>query len=203
MDRDSPRLSPMPLIAAVLAVVGIFVAIIWLNWPWLEQAVAVEEAPTAWLQSSMLWSCASLALLLATVERSRPPGWSLVAVGLAGAALDERFMGHERLKDWILFRFYGGNVEAMGRVGDLPILVYGLGGVLVLAWLLRSPAAPRFAGMRWMVAAVLAGFVALGLDLASNDLFVQVFEEGFELLAETLFACALLRHAQAVWAHRP
>jgi hypothetical protein len=193
----------MPLVAAVLAVAGIFMAIIWLHWPWLEQAVAVEEAPTAWLQSSMLWSCASLALLLATVEPARLPGWSLIAVGLAAAALDERFMGHERLKDWILFRFYGGNLEAMGRVGDLPILVYGLGGLLVLAWLIRSPARPRFAGLRWMVAAVLAGFVALGLDLAGNDLFVQVFEEGFELLAETLFACALLRHAQAVWAHRP
>lgn len=203
MDRDRPRLSPMPLMAAVLAVVGIFVAIIWLHWPWLEQAVAVEEAPTAWLQSSMLWSCASLALLLATVERSRLMGWSLIAAGLTAAALDERFMGHERLKDWILFRFYNGDVDAMGRVGDLPILVYGLGGVLVLAWLLRSQALPRFAGLRWMVAAVLAGFVALALDLASNDLFVQVFEEGFELLAETLFACALLRHAQAVWAHRP
>jgi len=203
MDRDSPPLSPMPLVAAVLAVAGIFMAIIWLHWPWLEQAVAVEEAPTAWLQSSMLWSCASLALLLATVEPARLPGWSLIAVGLAAAALDERFMGHERLKDWILFRFYGGNLEAMGRVGDLPILVYGLGGLLVLAWVIRSPARPRFAGLRWMVAAVLAGFVALGLDLAGNDLFVQVFEEGFELLAETLFACALLRHAQAVWAHRP
>jgi hypothetical protein len=201
MDRDA-RLSPMPLIAAVLAVVGIFVAIIWLHWPWLEQAVAVEEAPVAWLQSSMLWCCASLALLLATVEHSRLSGWSLVALGLAGAALDERFMGHERLKDWILFRFHGGNVEAMGRVGDLPILVYGVGGVLVLAWLLRSKVLPRFAGLRWMTAALIAGFVALGLDLASNDLFVQVFEEGFELLAETLFACALLRHAQAVWSAR-
>lgn len=198
MDRDA-ALSPMPLVATVLAVIGIFTAIVWLHWPWLEQAVAVEEAPIAWLQSSMIWSCASLSLLLATVERSRLRGWSLVAVGLAGAALDERFMGHERLKDWILFRFYGGDMDAMGHLGDLPILVYGIGGVLVLTWLIRSPALPRFAGRRWMVAAVLAGFVALGLDLASNDLFVQVFEEGFELLAETLFACALLRHAQAVW----
>lgn len=54
-----------PLLALPATVLAVFAAIVWAHWPWLEKALAVEEAPIAWLQSSMLWLSAGLALLLA------------------------------------------------------------------------------------------------------------------------------------------
>ena len=196
---DSPD-SPLPwwpLAVACATVLAIFVAIVALYWPWVEQAIAVEEAPVAWLQSSMLWSAATLSLLLSFADRDRARGWALAAVGLLAAALDERFMGHERIKDWMLFRFYAGDVSSMGHAGDLPMLVYVVGGAALLAWL-RS-GAPRFFGMRWLIAAVCVGTAGVALDIASTELRIQVIEEGCELIAETLFVCGLLRHAQFVF----
>lgn len=199
-SQVSERSASWPIALVCGIVSAIFLAIVWLHWPWLEQAVAVEEAPVAWLQSSMLWSGATLALLLVFVEPARRRGWGVLALALLLAALDERFMGHERLKDWMLFRFFSGELAAMGRVGDLPMLLYAAAGLAFVTWLARG--GPRFAGIRWLVAAVVVGTAGIALDIATKDLGMQVVEEGCELLAETLFVCGLLRHAQVLLSRR-
>jgi hypothetical protein len=185
------------LVAGVLALLALMMgAMVVAHWPWLEQAWATEQAPLAWLQSSLLWSAATLALLLALTEPGAGRGWALVSVLLLAAALDERFMGHEWLKDWLLFHAFGGNVARMGLWGDAPILVYAAGGLGLLVWL-RRLAWPKPA-LRLMVAAVTVGCGALALDLATQSLGWQTVEECGEALAEALFDCGLLLRAQAL-----
>lgn len=196
-----PPLRPARLVAAVLSLVALLMAaMLAAHWPWIERAWALEQAPLAWLQSSLLWSAATLALVLALVEPGGARGWGIVAALLLGAALDERFMGHEWLKDWLLFQAFGGDAARMGIWGDLPILGYGLGGFVLLAWL-RRLAWPRPA-LRLMLAAVAVGCGALALDLATTQLGWQALEECGEALAEALFDCALLLRAQSLLALR-
>jgi len=103
-------LKPARLVAGVLALLALLMAAMAAAyWPWLEQAWATEQAPLAWLQSSLLWSAATLALLLALAEPGAGHGWALVSALLLAAALDERFMGHEWLKDWLLFHAFDGD----------------------------------------------------------------------------------------------
>ncbi len=195
----APPLRAGPLVAGVLLGLALLMAaMIVAHWPWLEQAVATEDAPLAWLQSSLLWSAATLALLLALAERAGQRGWAGLALMLACLALDERFMGHERLKDWLLFHAFDGDPQRMGLWGDAPMLGYGIGGLLVLAWL-RRQRWPRPA-LRLMVAAVLVGCGALALDLFGRTLAWQALEECGEALAEALFCCGLLLRAQGLLA---
>ncbi len=195
---STPRpLRPARLVAAVLSLVALLMgAMLAAHWPWIERAWALEQAPLAWLQSSLLWSAATLALVLAVAEPGGARGWGFVSALLMGAALDERFMGHEWLKDRLLFQAFDGDAARMGLWGDLPMLAYGIGGLVLLAWL-RRLAWPRPA-LRLMVAATAVGCTAVALDLATTSLGWQAVEECGEALAEALFGCGLLLRVQAL-----
>jgi hypothetical protein len=179
------------LAAGVVVVIAtVAIAIIWLNWPWLELAVGVEEAPIAWLQSTVLAGSA-VACLAHALTRSRGTlGWSLSAVGLFALALDERFMGHERLKEWIWLEIFDGDVRRLWIWGDLPILVNGAVGLAVAIWIVRQTR-DRHATRLIVTAAAIAA-AALAMDLASRSLWLQVWEELLELTAESCFLAAVL-----------
>lgn len=173
------------------AVVTFFAVIAWVYDPWLEQAVAVEGAPAAWLQSSLLCASALLTLLLSCVDPPRRVGWRLLAGVLLCAALDERFMGHERLQDWLHWQL--ADAPWLARwAGYVPIAAYALGGVIAVGWLWRAlgPGLPR----RQIVAALAVGCAAIALDLLTTRLDWQIVEEALEALAETLWLTALLQH---------
>jgi hypothetical protein len=196
-NRTGPRPgrpSAWPVVLLCALVLVVFGFMVWRYWPGLARALGLQEAPIDWLQSSLLCAGAAICVLLGVFEPSRSRGWNVVALALLAAALDQRFGIHQRLRDAIDFGLLGRDPAAPGRTGHLPMLAYSAAGLLLLAWLRRGPA--PFTAMRWIVAAVVVGAASIGLDIASTDLAVQAVEESLELLAETLFVCGVLRHAQ-------
>ena len=179
------------LAAGVLVVIAtVTTAIVWLNWPWLELAFGVEEAPIAWLQSIVL-AASAVACLAHALTRSRGTlGWSLSALGLFALALDERFMGHERLKEWIWLEIFEGDVKRLWLWGDLPIVVNAAIALTAAFWVAR--ATRSVAAVIWLCAAATFGAIAVAMDLATTSIVVQVWEELIELTAESCFLAAVL-----------
>lgn len=183
MRKNLPSLLVLALSAAVVAWMG------WRWWPHWGLAFAAEDAPLAWWQAALLMANAAAAGALASVHaavgsrRSAVRGWALLAVALVGAALDERFMAHEAVQDWLQF-----DLGLAQRWAQGTVLVYAVGGLALLrvVW-----AESGHALRRWTIAALLAGAAALALDLAFNTIAAQIVEEGLEALAETLLLAGL------------
>jgi hypothetical protein len=174
----------------LIVIAAVTAAITWLNWPWLELAFGVEDAPIAWLQSSVLAGSAVGCLAHALTRSRGTPGWSMSAVGLVALALDERFMGHERLKEWIWIEVFDGDVQRLWIWGDLPLLVSGAIGLAVAIWIVRQTR-DRYATILMVTGVSIAG-AALAMDLASRSLWLQVWEKLLELTAESCFLAAVL-----------
>jgi hypothetical protein len=177
-------------LAILLVVGGVTAGILLINWPFVERAIALEDAPIAWLQTTAIAASAVACLCHGLLDDRRRTGWFLVALALFAMALDERFMGHERLKEWIWAEVFDGDRVRMGVWGDMPIAAYGVGGAAVVSWIVRGATNRYAATLLW--SAIAAGAAALILDIAANSLWIQVWEELLELLAETLFLIALL-----------
>jgi hypothetical protein len=187
---------------AILCVVMLI--IIWMGtryWPDLQLAYATEDAPLAWLQSSLIWGCAITCALRATLpQRTARDGWlwPTLALALVIAALDERFMLHEAIQDWLRYDVLDDVPWAARAVGAVT-LGYGLAGVSVLLALKKNALAPAF---HWIRLAVSVGFAAVALDIAFNDLGWQTLEELLEVSAESLMLCGLFTEARLT-AQRP
>jgi hypothetical protein len=163
-------------------------AIVVAEWPFVERAIALEDAPLAWLQSTLL--AASAAICLCHAVLTGRAGWHVVAAALFALALDERFMGHERLKEWIWLELFDGDWNRAGRWPDVPILLEGVIGAGAIWWIVRGTGRGHPSRLLWSALAV--GAVALIIDVASQSIAVQIWEELLELIAETLFLAALL-----------
>ena len=179
------------IVAAIVA--GICCA--W--WPDMGLALAAELAPLAWLQACLLVACAvSAGQRAALADGRESTGWTVLALLLVAAALDERFMGHERLQDWL----------AAGVAAGLPPRLvqgvtagYGVAGIVLLAWLRRAATPDAWV---WCRAAIVVGLVAIGFDLAFDAIGPQIVEELLEALAETLMLCGLFTEVR-MRANRP
>lgn len=176
---------------------AIATGIVYMWWPHLAVAVALEDSPVAWLQSSLLVACACAAGFRAMVALPAEPAkhlrgplpWVLLALLLILAALDERFMLHERIQEFILFEIFDGN-PALKRLTQAVMLVYAVAGLAVILWLRGAMTAPAW---RWCRAGIAVGFAAIAMDLAFDSVTLQVFEELLEVAAVTLFLCGLFR----------
>jgi hypothetical protein len=133
-----------------------------------------------------------MTLLLSCINPQYRTGWLVAGTALICGALDERFMGHEQLKDWLLYEVFNGSQPAMGWLGDAPMLVYPLAGICLLIWIWKvfGPSVSR----KLVIGAVAVGSVAIAMDIATTNLSWQVLEECLEALAETLFLSALITH---------
>lgn len=171
------------LVVAVIVLL-VWVALVALYWPAIDQAIAYEDSPITWLSTSVLVACATLALVLA--EQGAGRRWYGVGVLLVAAALDERFMGHELLRDIWLAPVVG----KTGALANLPMLSYLLAG----AWLTYASwqAFPPGIARALLILALLAGAVAITLDITTVAMGWQVLEEMLELLSELLFLCSLI-----------
>jgi hypothetical protein len=111
------------------------------------------------------------------------------------AAIDERFQLHESFKRWLLFQQFDGDRDAMGRIGDLPMLAYALIGAVVIRWFWRRLERGRL----WIIGAVVVGAIAIAFDIATERVGPQMIEEVLEITAETLFLCGLVTALRSAW----
>lgn len=184
-----PRSSAV-ILSLSLAVLG---AIVWSWWPDVAAALALENSPFAWLQSSLLVACASVAGVL-VLHREPAEGrwlWLLLSLLLVVAALDERFMGHERLQEHVFYGLLDGNPALRWMPSLLMLFVAGAGLALLLA--LRRHMSPET--WCWCRMGLGLGLVAIVLDVTVDSVSVQILEELLEALAEALFLCGLFREA--------
>jgi hypothetical protein len=158
------------------------------------QELMREKSPIAWLSTMLLVGSSTMALVLWMGGRGRA-GFAWLSAALVLAALDERFMFHERLKHQLLAHVFDYHREAMGHWGDAPMALVPLVGA-GLIWVLRGELRGRLVrGL--LVAAFTAGVVAIALDIATEAPVAQAVEEVLEVVAEALFLLALLARVEA------
>lgn len=191
--QEQGSLNPRPFTSwsAVFTLAGalLFMALAaaW-YWPTPELAFVSDNSPVSWLSSAQLWAIALVALRLGA-DRSLPV---LASVWLAGAmivlACDEQFMFHEHWK-------YGCHqwfdaCRSHRWVTEAPILAVAIVGAATIAWLHHLL---RDRGCRlWLWSSLVVGALAILLDLTGWFPQLARAEEAFEVVAEALFAGALL-----------
>lgn len=178
---------------------AILATIVYAWWPNLVVALALEDSPFAWLQSSLLVASASAAGIRALLsfpagssQMSRAPlPWAMLSLLLVFAALDERFMLHERIQEFLFFEILRGE-PASRRWTQTLMVVYSLAGIGAFLWLRQAMVKPAW---RWCRAGIVLGMAAIALDVVIDSVTVQIFEELLETTAETLFLSGLFREA--------
>ena len=142
-------------------------------------------------------AASAVACLAHALTRTRGTlGWTLSASALFALALDERFMGHERLKEWMWLEIFDGDVDRLGIWGDLPVVINGVIALSAAVWIARATRC--FAAVIWLCIATTCGAIAVAMDLATTSIVVQVWEELIELTAESCFLVAVLVSLPAV-----
>jgi hypothetical protein len=156
----------------------------WREWPFWEYAFISDGSAVAWLSSALLAANAAVALSV-TLMRALPSalGGGLSAA-LAYLAIDEQFQLHERFK----------NRVGTSPLGEAPMVIVGAGAIVVLLLLWRRLPTRTARGL--FVSAMSVGIFALWVDLGSPPVIVGQLEEGFEVLAESLFLSGLLELAR-------
>lgn len=149
-------------------------------------AVGSESSMGTWLSGVLLAISAAAALI--TGMRSAEYRWWIVAVFFFLLGADERFMFHERMKEYIIFTYSASSVW----IYELPVLVGALAGALV-SWMLWQ----QLEGMSkvLLAGAVLLGLASVALDVLGKNVLI---EESLKLLAELLIACSLVSRSASI-----
>lgn len=179
--------------ALLLLVVSIFIGLaLWSKAPLWELALRSDNSAISWLSSAQLWAGALLVLRL-SVERQLPVLLGIIlCLALVGLALDEQFMYHEYWKysceDWL-------SLCRLEWMRELPMQLIGIGGLILFLFLHRAIPHRPLQIQLWL--ALVIGFLAIAVDqLPFLPASIAVFEEVFEVLAETLFLGLLLSFHQ-------
>ncbi|MDR2129424.1 MAG: hypothetical protein LBP52_10225 [Burkholderiaceae bacterium] len=167
-------------------------------YPDLLFAFATEDAPLAWQQGMLLAASASVCGLHA--QNAACDGqkgacwfWGGLALCLLLAALDERFMFHEQMQDYLFYTVAGANPAARPWIHAL-LALYACAGLALLFFLQKL--ASR-AAWRWFWPAIACGLVAIALDIRYDTIKMQLYEELLETLSSTLFLCGLFRQGDS------
>jgi hypothetical protein len=175
-------------VGALAVCAAMYAGVVVSGWPDLVFAVALEDSPLAWMQAAALVACATVAASCAATEQGRTAhGWSLIALALLAAALDERFMGHERVQAGIT-HLLGGSAAAK-RASQLLLVSYIPVGMFCVRWLHREMDRRAW---RWCGWALAVGTAALAMDVAFVTASPAVIEETLEFVAEALMLTGLL-----------
>jgi hypothetical protein len=141
---------------------------------------AGEDSVVTWLSGALLIFCAAMCFHISITQQWR--SWLLLAAFFMVLALDERFMFHERLKEWILFS----SGTKMRWLYELPVIVASVGGLFVTIVLWRET---YFKSRMLLVAAAVLGSVSVVIDIFASGV---VWEECFKMFGEILLVSALL-----------
>lgn len=176
-----------PGVTYLLSVSVFVTSAVALYWPTPEFAFLSDQSPISWLSSAQLWALTLLALRLG-MERVLPFGMAIwLGLAMVALACDEQFMLHEQWKYGCTAWWSACRIE---WVTELPMMLVGGLGLLTLLALHRcmQPRPARI--LMWTGFAV--GALALMLDLFSWGGALSRYEEGLEVLSETLFTASLL-----------
>lgn len=160
-------------------VVGVFAIALSQNTFFPVLVFAGEDSVGTWMSGALLIFSASMCLFISMSERWYP--WIVLSGFFLLLALDEKFMFHERVKEWIIF---SGTTSRW--VYELPVILgagIGMCAALVL-----------WQHTRWKSHVLLVGTVVFGLASVVIDVLAAgiLWEECFKLFAELLLASALL-----------
>src|SRR5437868_228091 len=89
--------------AISLGAIAFVVAVAVAAGPYAVQELMREKSPIAWLSTMLLVGSAAMSLVL-FMRSTKGAGFAALSAALALAAMDERFMFHERLKHQLLAR---------------------------------------------------------------------------------------------------
>jgi hypothetical protein len=146
-----------------------------------------ENSVGTWVSGFLLAACA--ALCLAVAMRRGPLPWLLFMVFFTGLALDERFMFHEQLKEYILFSAappQPGVSTFRAYAGELPVILAALLGAVV-AFLIWRKAKPR--NRAFLFLASVLGSLSVSLDVIRCQM---VLEDLSKVLGELCITFCLL-----------
>jgi hypothetical protein len=152
-----------------------------------------ENSVGTWVSGFLL--AASAALCLAVAMRRGPLPWLLFMVFFTGLALDERFMFHERLKEYILFSTPPpppGLSPGPAFAGELPVILAALLGAVVAFCIGRS-VQPR--NRPFLLLAAALGSLSVALDVSHCQM---VLEDLSKVLGEFCITCCLLGEVEDV-----
>jgi hypothetical protein len=166
------------------AAVAFMLLAAWMSQPWWEYAFLSDDSAVSWLSSALLMANAAVALNLALTGTLPIAVGSVIAASLAVLSADEQFLLHERFKEFV-----------PPWAGNVPTVLVGVGGVVVLIVLRRSVRSRQ--ARRLIAASVALGVFALWVDLGSPPPTLARFEEAFEVVAEALFLSGLLEVSRA------
>jgi len=176
-----------PGVIYLLSVTTFVTSAVVLYWPTPEFAFLSDQSPVSWLSSAQLWALALLAFRLG-MERVLSFGMSVwLGLAMVGLACDEQFMLHEQWKYGCAAWWSACRIE---WVTELPMMLVGGLGLLTLLTLHRAMPLRPARILMWSGFAV--GVMALALDLSGWGGALSRYEEGLEVVAEALFAAALL-----------
>lgn len=149
--------------------------------------IAGESSVGAWMSGVLLVVSATVALIIG-VRRGGFP-WFLISAFFFVLALDERFMFHERMKEYIIFHFTHNFVRSR-FINELPVITAAGVGAFVSFILWRHL---HGKSRILLLCAAVLGIASVTFDVLAAGV---LWEECFKLLAELSIACALLREVE-------
>jgi len=145
--------------------------------------IAGESSVGTWLSGVLLVVSATVALIIG-MRRGWFP-WFLIAAFFFVLALDERFMFHERMKEYIIFHVTH-NFSRSRLINELPVIsAAGVGGVVSFMLWRHLHGRSRVL----LLCAAILGTASVAIDVLEAGV---LWEECCKLLAELSIACALL-----------
>jgi hypothetical protein len=132
-----------------------FAVVLTSRWNFPALAISGEESPGTWMSGALLLISAGLSLSL-SFRKAFP--WIFIFLFFATLAVDERFMLHEQLKEYIIF-----SLHADSRfVYELPVIAGACVGFAVAFMLFKELDA---AGKIFLAGAALLGMVSVIVDV--------------------------------------
>jgi hypothetical protein len=147
--------------------------------------LAGESSTGTWMSGVLLVVSASAALMLGM--KKEKVVWFVIATFFLILALDERFMFHEKLKEYIIFS--RSTPKPSKLLYELPVIVGAFAGIVIVFLLWKNMNGP---GRLILLCATVLGISSVVMDIMATGVF---WEECFKLLGELLVSCTLLKMA--------
>ncbi len=145
--------------------------------------IAGELSVGTWLSGVLLVVSATTALIIGMRRGGFP--WFLISAFFFVLALDERFMFHERMKEYIVFHFTH-NYMRSRLINELPVIAGACVGAFVSFMLWRHL---HGRNRVLLLCAAVLGTASVTIDVLEAGV---LWEECFKLLGELSIACAVL-----------